>query len=87
MRTRGVGMLINGKHISCIKSMQKISSRIMSVTLNGNPDMTIICAYALRFFFGITKKKEAPTDTSQIIDKNNFYEDLHNAISRLPHTM
>ena len=71
MRTRGVGMLINGKHISCIKSMQKISSRIMSVTLNGNPDMNIICAYA-------------PTDTSQIIDKNNFYEDLHNYISRLP---
>jgi len=71
-RNGGVGFLIKRKHVPTIKSITKISSRIIAITIKSNPELTIICAYA-------------PTNSSNENDKNLFYDDLTNYFINIPH--
>ena len=67
----GVGLLVNNKFKNLIKSKKKISPRILSVTFENNPEITVISVYA-------------PTDNSDDDSKNQFYDDLTNYLNSIP---
>jgi len=56
--------LINRKYASSIKSITKVSARIISINIESNPELTIVCTYA-------------PTNTSDEDDKDlKFYKEM-----------
>jgi len=54
----GVGLLIHKKFQQSIKSYKRISNRIIAVTLNSNPNLTIASIYAP--VEGDTKENKRP---------------------------
>jgi hypothetical protein len=38
--------MISKKYYSCVQSITKVSERILSVSLNGNPQVTVTVVYA-----------------------------------------
>lgn len=66
----GVGMLISNKLYNHINKVQKISDRILTVTLNTTPRINIISVYA-------------PTNMYEIENKNKFYNELGQYTSEL----
>ena len=70
-RQGGVGMLLTkglGKHLRTVK---KVSDRIIEAHLEGNPALSIVIG-------------NAPTEGSDIDDKTNFYNQLQDAKENIP---
>ena len=70
-RQGGVGILVRNKLVHCIIQRKKISSRILSVTLNCNPKVTVVAAYA-------------PTEDALSEAKEEFYTDLSEYLLTVP---
>lgn len=70
-RNGGVGLLIHKAYVSQIKSIKKISSRIILINFDCNPQLTIISAYA-------------PTNIASETDKVAFYDLLEYTINSIP---
>lgn len=70
-RVGGVGLLIKEKYACSIKNIDNVSSRILKITFNCNPELTIVSAYA-------------PTETASQITKQSFYNDLEACITNIP---
>ena len=67
----GVGLLIIHKIAKNILQVKSISNRILLVTTNCNPKITIICTYA-------------PTEEASATDKDTFYNNLTDCIRDVP---
>lgn len=70
-RNGGVGILVHKKHCRYINYIKKISPRIIAINLYRNPSLTIISIYA-------------PTNISEPIEKDKFYDELEMFIHNLP---
>ena len=71
----GVGFLISPRAQKSLLSVEKITSRIILLHINGSPKLTVICCYA-------------PTNTSDDADKSSFYSSLSRTISSIcPHNV
>ena len=68
---RGVGFLLSDRAMKAVKSVEKVSNRIIVLNLTGNPKATIICAYS-------------PCNTSEDEEIEEFYDDLSETINNLP---
>ena len=69
--TGGIGMLVSPNAYNALASVEKISSRIMVATFNGNPQTTIICCYS-------------PTNVSDAAEVEEFYIDLSSLTRQIP---
>ena len=67
----GVGILINKKHIPALKSVDKITERIIQANFRGNPEVSVVSAYG-------------PTEEAKQSEKDEFYADLEKCISSIP---
>ena len=67
----GVGILIKNQLANCILRITKVNSRIITMTLRCNPQITIISVYTL-------------TELAQVEAKDSFYDELHTTISSIP---
>ena len=67
----GVGILIADKFVKSILYVKSISNRILLVTINCNPKITIICTYA-------------PTEEALSHEKDTFYNTLNDCIRDVP---
>ena len=67
----GIGILITDKIAKNILHIKSISNRILLVTINCNPKITILCTYA-------------PTEEASTIDKDTFYNNLTDCIRDIP---
>ena len=64
---RGVGMLIGPQALKSLNSIEKIQSRMMAATFNGNPSATIISCYS-------------PTNVSEETELIAFYDELSSLV-------
>ena len=62
-RQGGVGLVISRHVYKCIQSINPVNQRIISITLHGNPQLTVTVVYA-------------PTEASSVADKDEFYSSL-----------
>ena len=67
----GVGMLIGPKAIKTLNSIERIQSRMMTATFNGNPRATIISCYS-------------PTNISEETKLATFYDELSSLVRSIP---
>jgi exonuclease III len=67
----GVGFLISPKAQKSLLSVEKVTSRIILLHLNGIPRLTVISVYA-------------PTNCSEDSDKTAFYSSLNRTVSSIP---
>lgn len=67
----GVGLLIQKGYANQIKSIKKISSRILLVAFDCNPQLVVFSVYS-------------PTDMASDTDKEAFYNTLYAAIINIP---
>ena len=67
----GVGFLISPRAQKSLLSVEKVSSRIMVLHLNGNPRLTVICIYS-------------PTNSCETADREEFYKTLSRTIASVP---
>ena len=67
----GVGMLVSPHALKSLNSIEKISSRIIIATFNGNPKTTVICCYS-------------PTNISEETEVEDFYNDLSSLSRDVP---
>ena len=67
----GVGFLLSPRVQKSLLSVEKISSRIILLHINGNPRLTVICCYS-------------PTNCSEATVKDEFYNKLSRTCSSIP---
>ena len=67
----GVVMLLSPRALKSLNSIEKIRSRIMVVTFNGNPGTMIISC-------------NSPTNASDEIDLDNLYNELSSLVRSIP---
>lgn len=67
----GVGFLLSSKATNNLLDIETISPRIMVLTLEGNPQMTVICVYS-------------PHNCSSDDDVKDFYSTLHATVEQVP---
>ena len=67
----GIGILVKKRLADCITQVDKISDRIIKMTLRCNPQVTIVCVYA-------------PTESADIEVKDTFYNELNDVIRYTP---
>ena len=67
----GVGMLIGPRALKTLNSIERIQSRMMAATFNGNPKATIISCYS-------------PTNVSEETELVTFYEELSSLVRSIP---
>ena len=67
----GVGILLSKRAMKYLVSVEKISSRIMVVTLSGNPTTTIVVVYS-------------PTNVSDLKEGEDFYRELGDVFTYVP---
>ena len=67
----GVGMLIGPRALKTLNSIERIQSRMMAATFNGNPEATIISCYS-------------PTNVSEETELVTFYEELSSLVRSIP---
>ena len=67
----GVGFLLSPRVQKSLLSVEKISSRISILHINGNPRLSVVSCYS-------------PTNCSVTEDKDEFYRALSKAISKVP---
>jgi hypothetical protein len=70
-RVGGIGIMMKNKYTYAIKNVKKISSRILSISFNTNPTLTIVCVYS-------------PTDKADNKTKDEFYDLLEDHINSIP---
>ena len=70
-RWGGVGILVRRKYAAAIRSVEKVSNRILKISFEGNPMLTIFVAHA-------------PHEDSPQESKDEFYEDLTDAVKNVP---
>ena len=69
--TGGVGFALTDKAYKAITDIKSISQRILSITFDGNPKLTIITVYS-------------PTEGTNTEAAENFHDDLRTAINQIP---
>ena len=67
----GVGFLLSPHAMKSLNSIEKITSRIIVATFNGNPETTVISCYS-------------PTNTAEEQDAIDFYNDLSSLVRAIP---
>ena len=67
----GIGCLLSPKASNNLLSVESISPRIMVLELDGNPKITVICAYS-------------PTNDASEEDVDVFYSDLRSVMDNIP---
>ena len=67
----GVGVILNNDSLNCLISAESVSSRILILTLAGNPETTIICCYS-------------PHNQSAEEEVVGFYEELSEVVKQVP---
>ena len=67
----GVGILFREHFTRIIRNMEAINERILVVTLEGNPKVSVITAYAPHSLYPVQERKE-------------FFEAIYNVISNIP---
>ncbi|XP_066922050.1 uncharacterized protein [Clytia hemisphaerica] len=67
----GVGILVKSSLLSLIQSIDKISDRIVSITIKGNPKTTIISCYS-------------PHSGNSDLEVEQFFEPLTNYLTSIP---
>ena len=70
----GVGLLIGPRALKTLNSIEKIQTRMMAATFNGNPRATIISCYS-------------PTDVSEETELVTFYDELSSLVRSIPKHM
>ena len=68
---RGVGMLLGPRALKTLNSIERIQSRMMAATFNGNPRATIISCYS-------------PTNVSEETELVAFYDELSSLVRSMP---
>ena len=64
-------MLLNPHALKSLNYIEKITSRIINATFNGNPFTTVVCCYS-------------PTNVSEEQDVINFHNDLSSLVRFVP---
>ena len=67
----GVGMLIGPRALKTLNNIERIQSRMITATFNGNPRATIISCYS-------------PTNVSEETELVTFYEELSSLVRSIP---
>ena len=67
----GVGLLIGPRALKTLNSIEKIQTRMMAATFNGNPRATIISCYS-------------PTNVSEETQLVTFYDELSSLVRSIP---
>ena len=67
----GVGMLIGPRALKTLNSIERIQSRMMAATFNGNPRVTIISCYS-------------PTNVSEETELVAFYNEPSSLVRSIP---
>ena len=68
---RGIGMFLSPMAYRSLLNVESISSRIMIVTFNGNPKVTVVSCYS-------------PTNCSEEEEAQEFYDQLTELIKQVP---
>lgn len=67
----GVGFVLSKKAFQAVTEIRPVTERIIKITLNGNPQPTLICVYA-------------PTEADSVEAAEAFHDDLRCAVSQVP---
>ena len=70
-RCGGVGLLIHNRNAGAIKNFKSISEKILVVTFEANPELTVMSVYA-------------PTEEASEAEKDKFYSDLQGFLQNTP---